>query len=738
MAYRRKYYKSISSKGYTWTLEIYQDTEFAIAAVEIGPVLQSLRLIVQGDQADIDTPIVKTSLEMTFVDAPNVDPGKKCGYWEEFYTSSATEYKVILYKNGTIEWQGYITPDSFSETLQYRGSVTIIARDNLGALQDYEYDLDAGSTGMVSFSNLLEHSMDVISFPMIFNVPSGGVRRIPYTEHESALSILFNTEAFKGKTWQEVIESVLTSLGMVMRYTGTNKWVVSSIADIPLFNYNYWMDVPTTNVQFVAYATRELSPAVKKIVEEVTFDIEEDIAETDMPSEAYGDVSYFTFYRLMEQSGSSSNPTENIPVHAVVGGSLQTRTADLSLAFNALNYPLKEGHSSRKQGDIHDPSRVYIAANGGINTADDNRDVEYRLLVGPGTYDIGFTLGTPIALYDEFTKVGHIDVDVNLTQLKVLLNYESVDGTIQKRYDVGANKWVSGVATKDNTGYLYPDVAFPYTLSFATLTAEANGYISIAITRVSASQLKVVTPESQGMYIPLEDISVTDKALETTAIPDKMKVTTKFNEKNNILLQRKPDFGFNSGDVASPKIVRNGMYIPIDDWYESSDEWMLSPADNPNPYPVLVHQQMLAYYSKPNNVLSGEMALRFPRWDTWYYWNGAQHILTSGTLNIISGRMENVVLREFKQFGQVWGTIVSKDFIEMPRAGGNALLTATSIKDLTSDDVHSLPSWITASVSRLGTVSLTFSANQLRTTRTRTIYIDNAPIFVKQLGAAES
>lgn len=735
MAYKRKYYKSIYCKNYSWTIEIYQDTEVSVTAVEIGPVLQGLRLIVQGDQADIDTPIVKTSLEMTFVDAPDVDENKKCGYWEEFYTSSATEYKVILYKNGTIEWQGYITPDSFSETLQYRGSVTIIARDNLGMLQDFEYDLVAGSTGMVSLGQLMERAMSLISFPMTYTMPEGGVRRIPYAGDATAYGILFNNEAFKDKTWLEVIESVLTSLGMVLRYVGKSKWVVSSIADVPLFDYDYWMNVPTSNVQFVAYATRELSPAVKTIVEEVAFDIEEDFADVEMPIEAYGDESSFTFYRLTSQSGTSSDPMYNIPVHAIVGGSLEQRTADLSLAFNALRYPLKEGHSSRKIGEIHDPSRVYIAANGGANSADENRSIEYKLLVGPGTYDIGFTLGTPIALYDEFTKVGHIDVDVELSQLKVLLNYESVDGTIHKRYDVGADKWVNGVATKDNTGYIYPDVAFPYTMSFAALTAEANGVISIVITRVSATQLQVVTPESKGMFVPLEDISVKDKALETTVIPEKLKITTKFNEKNNILIQRKPEFGSNSGNVASPKIVRNGMYIMKDDWYESSDEWQLSPADTPNPYPVLVHQQMLAYYSKPNNVLTGELALTYPTWNRWYIWNGAKHIMTSGALNILTGRMENVVLREFKQFGELWGTIVSQDYIEMGKVGGTIAFFATSKKDLRTEDVHNLPSWITAVVGRLGTVSLTFSTNNLRTARTRTIYIDNCPVVVKQLGA---
>jgi hypothetical protein len=198
MAYQLKYYKDIESQGHHWRVEIHQETDEALVAVEIGPVIQGLKLIVQGDQADVDTAIVKTSLEMVFVDAPDLESERKCGYWEEFYTSSATEYKVILYKNGTIEWQGYITPDSFSETLQYRGSVTIIARDNLGMLQDFEYDLVAGSTGMVSIGHMLERAMSLISFPMTYTIPAGGVRRIPYAGDENAINILFNSEAFKG------------------------------------------------------------------------------------------------------------------------------------------------------------------------------------------------------------------------------------------------------------------------------------------------------------------------------------------------------------------------------------------------------------------------------------------------------------------------------------------------------------------------------------------------------------
>ena len=56
---------------------------------------------------------------------------------------------------------------------------------------------------------------------------------------------------------------------------------------------------------------------------------------------------------------------------------------------------------------------------------------------------------------------------------------------------------------------------------------------------------------------------------------------------------------------------------------------------------------MLSYYAKPNNVLTGELATDNPLFNALYEWNGKKHLLTSGALNVITGRMENVVLREF-------------------------------------------------------------------------------------------
>ena len=66
--YALRYYKSYDLNGHKVKLDIYKKypaVEYAPAPMEIGRVLQGLSLDVQGEQDDIISPIVKTSLSMT-------------------------------------------------------------------------------------------------------------------------------------------------------------------------------------------------------------------------------------------------------------------------------------------------------------------------------------------------------------------------------------------------------------------------------------------------------------------------------------------------------------------------------------------------------------------------------------------------------------------------------------------------------------------------------------------------
>ena len=64
------------------------------------------------------------------------------GEFEHIYTSSADEYKVSLYRDGTKLWEGFITPELYSEPdLPAPYDVRIIATDGLGELKRSNYDL---------------------------------------------------------------------------------------------------------------------------------------------------------------------------------------------------------------------------------------------------------------------------------------------------------------------------------------------------------------------------------------------------------------------------------------------------------------------------------------------------------------------------------------------------------------------------------------------------------------------
>lgn len=741
MAYQLKYYKEIESQGNLWRLEILQEKEAVIVPIEIGSVLQGLRLNVQGEQADIDTPIVKTSLEITFVDAQNLESFKKCGNWEEFYTSNATEYKVLLYKNNRLEWSGYITPDSYSEDLRYRGSVTIVARDNLGALQDYEYDAAGNYFDMQNIAVILSKGLTKIKFPMsiYYTYKEEGARKVLYPQVDGiAMEVwysYFNNVSLEGKTWHEAIESLLYATGMVLRYVGKNMFVFCSLRDLPLYEKEYHWDVPVLDVEFCSYGHRELSPAAKTIVDEVSFEIEENLVGVNIPAEAYGEEGSYTFY--VEQSVPGSFISYPMPVYGLTGSSWSAPSVDKSLFLNPFKYALKEGHSSQRYGDLRATDVVYIAAN--PFEGNYNRSAIWQNRANVGSYRLSFKIDTPIALYDENTKVGFADYNARLNNFHYYMRWRSEDGIISLEYRESAGGWVQGVA--DDPNYFSPtpqQEGFPYVFEFPEIYVDRTGTFELVIeglivTQTADSPVGV----SKGAYVQIKEMTMTDVGLENTSIPKSLKVTTKYNDKNNIRIQRNVEYGFNMGQIASPKSIKNGLYIEDGLWYRASDEWKFNANDTPQPLSVMIHQQLLGYYAKPTNILTGELATKNPVFNALYNWKDTKHIITSGTLNVLSGRMENVVLREFVRYDHLWETSLDRDSFNIKGNATQLRLEVNTKKTLTTSDV-ACPSWITPELKKNWNgeviLYLNVEANPALQERSAIVKIDTAMVLVKQAG----
>lgn len=711
MAYQAKYYKEVEVDGHLWRLEIRQNTNEPIILTEIGPVLQQLRLVVQGDQADIDTPVVKTSLEMTFVDAPDLDDTLKCGYWEEFYTSDALEYRVILYKDGVMIWAGFVTPDSFSEELRYRGSVSIIARDNTGHLQDFIFDLPGDENGLVSLLDIVNGAWEKgVSMPVDVNMTNTRHNIWPYTDdaaegYKKLYSAMFNVTAFDNMTWWDVLEKTLYSVGCVIRYTGTGSFILEPIRNLGLNSLSWWGDVPRRDVDFIAHGRRELAPAVKSIRETVKFEIAENVAKIEFPEDVYGDEGIMTGMNF-------DLLYTDMPVHAykkgMWGGEVSARESCL---LNTFAYKLKEGKSGAEWGAIHSEETVFLACGNLFARPEEKRCLTFRTRLNTDAADISITPSWPVTLYDDGKTVGNYPV-VDLAN-----NYFSFELFVNATF-TRSNGKVLYYGTKDNgltRSWLEIDPNEPISLpapyysgtdvwnkpfAFPTLPCEGNGLLEI---KIYSPMLASGEHQSgtTGVYLRINDIQVKPAEESDTTILEGLRINTKYSETNNVVMERKPEFGNNTSKYIAPQQIKNGIFIRDQKkTFPGSEAWRWFAGNDSMPLGGLIHQQILSFYSKPNNVLTGELVSidknKSLQFNALYRWNGVDHLLMSGALNILTGRIEGATLREFKRYDHMWETWVINEDNDVPAMSSYLTVWLRSDKELYLDSVGNLPSWITA------------------------------------------
>ena len=696
MAHQQKYYKQIESNGHLWRIEIWQDTEDVLSAIEIGPVLQGLRLVMQGDQADVDTAIVKTSLEMQFVDAPDLNDERKCGYWEEFYTSSSTEYMVVLYKDGVKEWTGYVTPDSFAEDLQYHGSVSIIARDNLGHLQDFTFDAAGDGNGLISLAQIVYQAKERVNFAMEIHKKWNSyqdkwpVSADDANELDLYSSARFNVSAFADKNWWEVLEDAMYSCGVTLRYIGSNKYVITPIRNIGLGDADLWADVPRKEAKFVAYGRRSLAPAAKAIKDEVTFEIEDNIGYYPLNARDYTDESGYNF--MPKPQISSDFIT--MPIWAINGGGWDDRGIEDTLFLNPHFYEEKPAYRFGKGGSVHDTNNVYLACNVEYGTWK-RRTASFSQSMKPGKYQVKFDVFGIIALYDNNTKIGYVDSNAHLDQFNLLIKFYGFDGSVWSFKHITGGyeyEWVN----EDVSDGISCSGQIPYTQSSAEFDLPVKGRLVVTISQIEVWDSE--DKQSKGFYLGVNNVQLNVIDNDEKPIMDKLRITTKYNDKNNVTIVRSPKFASNPSDIAHPKVVQNGIYvIPEDGWPTGSEKWSWNIGDVQQPLSVLMHQEMLAYYSRPMDELTGELVSvdNNAQFNSLYTWKEKPYILTSGSLNVLTGHVENATLREFIRYDHMWETWVENEAVVVNQEINYITFKAHSNKALGveswGDDV---PNWV--------------------------------------------
>lgn len=653
--YELRYWKNFEQPdGSIIRLEIHSKgiEGVSFTAYEIGPVVQALALTIQGQTVDVDAPIVRTSLTMTFVDAPDHADSvlKKCGDWEEFYTNDSTYWKVLIKAKKDPSsasyaqlWGGYVTPDSFSEELRYRGSVTIVARDNIGHMQDFPFDAEGDENGLISLKELVEAAWAKIESPMTLYWPA---LRWLQCEGVYAFDTRMNVSAFKDMNWYEAVEKALYSYGAVMRYNGENQVLLCSLRYMPQQARPTMDQVNHIEPIFVANAQRELVPAVRRIEETVEYDLENAVT---MPQVKEADFTGGTqTYRCKIDGidmgngsfGTSEHDAPVWPIELALTGWLESGS---TLFFNPDAYEI--GYFSERKGLADDIYRyMYIACN---NT--DKRSVSFSRNITCSDMTVRMKLGQPVSL----DKNNKLEQQAVFNLKKISYSIRMIQNGITN-YLANDGRWVVGeeILTRE-----YDAKTQNFDFEHYVPMEEYSGSAELIFTiyKIEYAQTSLANLAQYGLYACLQSLSFVIP--ESQFILKKNTVNTKYQDSNNVILSRDPEIAPAYNSVALPRFIKNGIFYYDGNVIMPAKAWSWNEG-TPQQMAVYNHLQLLCYHSKPNNLITGDILnADVIKTAAIYVWGGKEHLLISGTYNYLNGRIEGAVLREFVRYDDMWGEV---------------------------------------------------------------------------------
>lgn len=650
--------------------------------------LTELNLNVQGGTDKIDSPIIKTSLSFSLVEPPTPSYDydmdrrhQKRGGWSEFFTPQSDAYKVVLmtgstYGNWTTRWSGYITPDSWQESLDGYDSVTITARDNIGHLQDFDFD-EPGDNGLISIQDLISKAMTKISVPMSYTI------RIDDTVSERSLffedengdrhtinEAYINVSLFEGKSWYEVLEQTLESIGWVCRWTDYNALSFMPLRNMPLMGYEDGTDQPVQHLEFYNGGTRTLDPAYKEIKEEIKYDQEEKI-ERDARYGLSGwsstqTTKEFIIQTLSPDGTPAGNRRSNAPVQKCdtqpnpIDG-----WTDIINALNPEDFIIQGGAEGDSAG-----SYLFVAAN--LNSTIASRtNPKWNRFVQSAQCKITFQFTEhPMEFYEGSTRTILVPfVEANLKNIYYRVHY-SKGGT--KYYWNGTSWELWSSSSDDLLKKEYDPVAEIASKLEIELTEckelGPNGIISIELADINYNSFDRYLIDCKGCYARIKSIILENSQNVNLK---KNTVTTVNNEAYNIKSRRTPAFSPFQQTIgfSVPEAYKNGMYRtepngvycwPYNCCWDNNLTEVL-------PFPVQVHKQILQYHHITNEVLEGQAGavleendgyepIEYPliHFDRIFYYKGKKHLLLSANLDLLTGRLTSAIFREYLDWDELW------------------------------------------------------------------------------------
>ena len=608
----------------------------ALQVKEIGDVLQSLSLQIQGQQDDIDAPIVKTSLAMSFVNAPDLEDGKMNGSWDFFAQGTETEWMVQVCRESDdlILWSGFVTPDSYSEEIKYRGSCSITARDNIGQLQNYDFDMTGDADGMVNLASLVSTAWSKIANGMTLRWAADSMWLLTDSATPARYTYM-NVSAFKDESWYEVLESALYAYGAVLRYAGNNTFIVCPLKWLPTLGETY-DKVTWQEPLLLAGASLEYAPAVKAIEESASYDLKESrdiplvtaddytgaIVSTEFEGKdtfgatVKGQAPVWPLTKTMYEAGWS-NPVSNAP-----------------LLLNAARY------------SVYDFAKTYLTSEMLFltNTTGAN-EVVYTTSVNAASFKVKLSFGSCF----EFVNASLLGLAYGSKVTKLKYGISVQQGNTTKFWNGSA--WVTEQKKLEAEFGESNEVEIDCNLQSYTDAVTFRFHI-YAVERTS----KIST--QNAAYACLTSMEI--MPIGATALRSVNRVITKYNETNNLVLTRDPKLAPAFERTLYPSFIQNGIFEKVSGEIRPTPLWQVAYDFDKDEevYTQLaagIHMQMLPYYTKPNRVINATIAnADLVNYNPRYVYDGREYLLMSGTYNYLTGRIDGAVLREFARYDDIW------------------------------------------------------------------------------------
>lgn len=651
--------------------------------------LTELNLNVQGGTDKIDSPIIKTSLSFSLVEPPTPSYDydmdgrhQKKGGWSEFFTPQSDAYKVVLmtgstYGNWTNRWSGYITPDSWQESLDGYDSVTITARDNLGHLQDFDFD-EPGTNGLISIQSLIDKAMTKIAVPMSYSIrvdDTASERCLFFEDEDGDLHAIneayINVSLFEGKSWYEALEQTLESIGWVCRWVDYNTLAFMPLRNMPLMGYADGTDQQIQYLEFYNGGTRTLDPAYKEIKEEIDYDqknkVERD-ARYNLSSWAIQTDLIQIHVDSLSIYGQSTFVEHYAPVRIRWSSYPDDRWSLLTTALRADDYGLQP-YTDETEGEA---AKDYLFILTNIKSNRDNPGSlkaiwDRRVQSTACKVSFEFT-EHPMCLYPQVD--GQLGTYAyNLKHIKYSVHYKKDGNT----YYWDGYTWLnySGASTGSDilTKEYDPEneTGSELEIQLGECTALGpNGLLEVSLDDIQYVNVLLYN-YGYGCYARVKSITLENSQKVNLK---KNTITTVNNAEYNVKNKRKPAFSplLKSVGFTTPENYRAGMYrVKGSNTYcwPYNCHWDSNPTEE-LPFPVQVHKQILQYHHITNEVLEGQAGATqevegsytesYPliKFDSIFRYKGKKHLLLSGNLDLLTGRLTSAIFREYLDWDELW------------------------------------------------------------------------------------